>query len=76
MLDSKLCLIRSLSGEEGLSEEAIRQINELYKQLDEINKAEHLVCYELDALRKDAKSLIKQHSYGASLQSIMRSGTR
>lgn len=34
MLDSKLCLIRSLSGEEGLSEEAIRQINELYKQLD------------------------------------------
>ncbi len=61
-LDSKLRLIISLYGDEGLSEEAIRQINELSERLAEIIKAEYLVCYELDTLRKDAESLIKYHS--------------
>lgn len=60
---SKLHLIRSLYGDEGLSDEAIRRINELSKQLTEITEAEYLVCYELNALRKDAESLVKNHSY-------------
>lgn len=62
-LHGKIHLIRSLYGDEGLSEEARKQINELSGRLTEIAKVEYLICYELDALRKNADELIKNHSY-------------